>query len=160
MVQARTEEHTGPVGPVEGARPRTESGAMVVPRSLMALGAVFMLVSMLFTLLLAGDPHFQAPNLADGPTHTNYHAFRGFTLAAGATAIMLYCMFVPAGKRSPQLWTVMLLAAVSYFAGWWLAWPIYGYRAPGLGAEMLHVLGTVLPLAAIFLSRRFFVRQP
>jgi hypothetical protein len=159
MVQPQREEHTGPVGSVESAYPRTESNAMIVPRLLLALGAVFILMSIFFTLTSAWDPLFQAPNLPDGPTHTNYYAFRLFTLATGATVIMLYCMFMPTDKRSPQLWTVMLFAGVFYFAGWWLAWPVFGYRAPGLGAEMVHVLATVLSLAAIFLARRFFVRQ-
>ena len=135
---------------------------MVVPRLLLALGVIFGVMSMFFTLTYAWDPLFQAPNLPlpDPPTHTNYHAFRGFTLAAGATLIMLYCMFMPAGKRSPELWTVMLFAGVFYYAGWWLPWPLFGYRTPGLGAEMVHILAAGSSLAAIFLARRFYVHRP
>jgi len=35
------------------------------------------------TLSHAWDPAFQAPALPLGPTHTNYHAFREFTLSVG-----------------------------------------------------------------------------
>jgi len=32
-------------------------------------------------------------------------------------------------KRIRPLWNVMLIAALGYYVGWWLPWPIFGYHA-------------------------------
>lgn len=144
--------------PAEIVHPRSER-VMVISRSLLGVGLAFAAMSQYFTLVSAWDPLFEAPLLPDGPTHPNYYAFRLFTATLGASLIMLYCMFTAKANRIPQLWTVMLVSAVSYFAGWWLAWPLFGYRAPSLGAELLHVLATGLSLAGILLARKSYLTR-
>jgi hypothetical protein len=57
------------------------------------------------TLAHSWDPAFQAPTLPLGPTHTNYHAFREFTLSVGASALLLYGMFLPPVYRVRPVWT-------------------------------------------------------
>ncbi|MEM0910677.1 MAG: hypothetical protein AAGJ37_06855 [Pseudomonadota bacterium] len=40
--------------------------------------------------------------------------------------------------------------AVLYYLGWWFAWPIWGYHAPNLTAELNHVIATVGGLGALY----------
>ena len=68
-------------------------------RTLLCLGIIIGLPSVWETLAFSWNPDFQAPRLALGPTHTNYHAFREFTLTIGAELVMLYVVFQPAGHR-------------------------------------------------------------
>ena len=76
-------------------------------RVLLCSGLAVGSLSMWDTLSHAWDPAFQAPALPLGPTHTNYHAFREFTLSVGAAAVMLYVILLPAARRSRPLWVVM-----------------------------------------------------
>ncbi|MEH1844937.1 MAG: hypothetical protein V7L25_08025 [Nostoc sp.] len=125
-------------------------------RVLLCLGVGFSAVSIYQTLVLAFDPAFQAPALPLGPRHTNYHAFRGFTLAFGTVIIMLFVMFQPAQRRQPVLWTIMLLSALFYYGGWWLPWPLLGLHTPNLAAGVDHGLATFFSLAGILLARGEF----
>jgi hypothetical protein len=59
------------------------------------------------TLAHSWDSAFQAPALPLGSKHTNYHAFREFTLSVGAAAVLLYVMFLPSAQRARPLWIVM-----------------------------------------------------
>lgn len=87
---------------------------MWLSRVLLCLGLSVGTLSVWETVGHAWDPAFQAPASPAGPTHTNYHAFREFTLAAGAAAILLYVMFQPHAHRSRPLWIVMAITSVSY----------------------------------------------
>ena len=56
---------------------------MKLCRTLICLGIIIGLPSVWETLAFSWNPLFQAPGLPLGPTHTNYHAFREFTLTIG-----------------------------------------------------------------------------
>lgn len=118
----------------------------------LALGST----SVYVTLSFSWNPAFEAPGLPEGPSHTRYHAFREFTLTLGAIAVMAFAMFQPARRRTPQLWTAMLLAAVFYYAGWWLPGPLLGLGTPSLVAELVHVATAACVLGAIFVAHRAF----
>jgi hypothetical protein len=47
-------------------------------------------LSMYDTLSHAWDPSFEAPALSLGRRHTNYHAFREFTLSVGVAAVLIW----------------------------------------------------------------------
>lgn len=125
---------------------------MKISRILLVLGILVGLPSLWETLAFSWDPTFQAPALRYGPQHTNYHAFREFTLTLGALGIMLWVMFQPTENRSRALWTTMMLAGVSYYSGWWLPWPLLGLHTPNMSAELVHIATATLSLAAIALS--------
>ena len=125
---------------------------MWISRFLLCLGVMRGALSMYDTLSHTWDPAFNAPTLPLGPTHTNYHAFREFTLSVGAVAVMLYVMFQPVTKRSRTLWTVMLVMAVSYYAGWWLPGPLFGLYAPNRVAFISHRIATILSLTSVALA--------
>lgn len=48
------------------------------------------------------------------------------------------------------------LAALGYYVGWWLPWPLFGLRTPNAIAEGVHLLATVLTLRAVGLDRPRF----
>jgi len=78
---------------------------MKLNRVLLCLGLALSAFSMWDTLGHSWDPAFQAPALSLGKTHTQYHAFREFTLSVGAAAVLLYVMFLPSAQRMRSLWT-------------------------------------------------------
>lgn len=129
---------------------------MKLNRVLLCLGLAAGTLSMWDTLAHSWDPAFQAPVLPLGPRHTNYHAFREFTLSVGAAAILLYVMFLPSAQRVRPLWIVMCVTAVCYYGGWWLPWPLLGLHAPNPAATFVHLAATILCLTSIGLARRFF----
>ena len=108
------------------------------------------------TLSHSWDPAFQAPASSLGPTHTNYHAFREFTLTVGAVVVILYVMFLPPPMRSRSFWVVMAVTSVCYYGGWWLPWPLLGLSAPNSVATIIHLAATVLSLSGVALAWRFF----
>jgi hypothetical protein len=129
---------------------------MKVARILICLGLLIGLLSVWETLAFSWNPDFQAPALSLGATHTNYHAFREFTLTVGAIFIILYVSFQPESKRSKPLWMVMFAAAFFYYVGWWLPWPLLGLHAPTPAAEMVHFLATVLTMTGIVMARKSY----
>lgn len=129
---------------------------MTLCRVLLVLGILVGVPSVWETLSFSWDPTFVAPALRYGPTHTNYHAFREFTLTLGALLVLLWTMFQPVGQRSRAIWTAMALTAASYYGGWWLPWPLLGLHAPGLTAELVHEAAALLSGAAVVLSWRHF----
>ena len=90
------------------------------------------------------------------PTHTNYHAFREFTLSAGAAVVPLYGMFLPAIQRARPVWIVMGVTAVRYYGGWWLPGPLLGLHAPNRAALITHLTATILSLAGVGLAWPYF----
>jgi hypothetical protein len=82
----------------------------LLPRILLCLGVAAGTLSIWDTLSHTWDPSYQAPALALGPTHTNYHAFREFMLSVGAVLVELYGVFQPAAKRTRPLWVAMCRA--------------------------------------------------
>jgi hypothetical protein len=113
-------------------------------------------LSMYDTLSHAWDPSFEAPALSLGRRHTNYHAFREFTLSVGVAAVLIWGMFQPAGKRRRELWVAMLAATLGYYIGWWLPWPLLGLHAPNNIAEGVHLAATILTLVPVILARTWF----
>lgn len=104
------------------------------------------------TLSHSWDAAFQAPALPLGSTHTNYHAFREFTLSMGAAAVLLYIMFLPANRRTRPLWIVMCITAVCYYGGWWLPGPLLGLFAPTGAATLTHLIATIACITSIALA--------
>jgi hypothetical protein len=129
---------------------------MWLSRVLLCLGLSVGSLSMWDTLSHSWDPAFQAPALSLGPTHTNYHAFREFTLTVGAVSVMLYVMFLPQSMRLRSFWVIMAVTSVCYYGGWWLPWPLLGLHAPNAVATIVHLAATVLSLSGVALAWRSF----
>jgi len=81
-----------------------------------------------------------------------------FTLTIGVELVILYIVFQPLGIR--PLWNVMLIAALGYYVGWWLPWPIFGYHAPNGLSQIDHFTATVVTLAGVFCARQQFAKTP
>ena len=114
----------------------------IISRIFLFFGIAAGLVSFWYTLRFTWMPEFAAVNLPDGPTHSNYHAFRGAMLAL-AVNILLVRAAVKGSAISTEAWNITTFMAVFYYIGWWLAWPIWGYHAPYVGAEINHLIGTI-----------------
>ena len=125
---------------------------IMIGRVALAIGIFCGVVSFWYTLAFTWDPEFAATNLPDGPTHSNYHAFRGALLAL-AVNLLLVWVWIKATSLKPESWTIISFIAVFYYLGWWMAWPIWGYHAPSIGAELNHVGGTVGGLVGLFFLR-------
>ena len=132
------------------------TASMRLCRALLVLGIVVGIPSLWQTLAFSWDATFQAPALRYGPSHTNYHAFREFTLALGAISVMLWVMFQPTARRTRELRAAMLMAAVFYYGGWWLPWLLLGLHAPTVASELVHVASSSLSLSGIGLAWRQF----
>jgi hypothetical protein len=50
----------------------------------------------------------------------------------------------------------MLAAALGYYLGWWLPWPLLGLHAPNVIAEGGHLAARMLTLASVALARTWF----
>ena len=125
---------------------------ITISRILIALAVLAGLISAWQTLQFTWMPEFQAPALLDGPTHTNYHAFREAMLAFAVNGLMIWAIIKGAVQRFGT-WATTLFMAVFYYIGWWLAWPIWGYHAPELGAEIVHAVATVAGLVGLYLLK-------
>ena len=121
-------------------------------RVLLVLGVLVGMPSIWETLSFSWDPTFQAPALRYGPEHSNYHAFREFTLTVGAIAVMLWAMFQSAASRTRTVWTAMAIAGLCYYGGWWLPWPLLGLHAPNAIALLDHTAATLISATAIGLA--------
>ncbi len=62
-------------------------------------------------------------------------------------------MAIKGAATKSDVWAITAFMAVFYYAGWWLAWPIWGYHAPNIGAESNHIMGTVGGLVGLALLR-------
>lgn len=129
---------------------------MLLCRLLLLLGLAVGARSVWETLAFSWDPAFEAPALAEGSRHTNYHVFREFTLTLAAIAVMLHAMFQPPRRRTRQLWVAMAVVALGYYGGWWLPWPALGLRTPNLVAETVHLAAAASSATAIALAWRHF----
>ena len=112
---------------------------MKLNRVLLCLGLTLSAFSMWDTLGHSWDPAFQAPALPLGQTHTQYHAFREFTLSVGAAAVLLYVMFLTASPadavpmdRHVRDGSLLLRGMV---AAWARAWAIRAEPSGNLRAS-------------------------
>lgn len=121
-------------------------------RILLACSVVTGLISFWYTLEFTWTPEFQATALDIGPTHSNYHAFREALLALAVNLLLLQA-FIRGTAIKFEYWSVTLFMAGFYYAGWWLAWPIWGYHAPYLTAEMNHAVATIGGIAGLLIIR-------
>ncbi len=119
-----------------------------ISRVLILLSVIAGLISFWFTLQFAWTPEFQAPALPEGPTHTNYHAFREAMLALAVNLLLVWAM-IRGAQIAFESWALITFMAIAYYLGWWLAWPIWGFHAPSLSAEMVHATATVCGLAGL-----------
>ena len=125
-------------------------------RLLVCLGLAVGTLSVWDTLSHTWDPAFQAPALPLGPTHTNYHAIREFTLSVGAMLVLAYGMFLPLAKRSRDLWKVICVTAFCCYGGWWIPSLLFGLHAPNTPATIIHLAATFLTLTGVIASRGNF----
>ena len=123
-------------------------------RLLLLLGLAASGLSMYETVSHSWDPSYETSGFRLGARHTNYHAFREFTLAVGVAATLAWGMFQPAGKRRGELWVAMLIPGFGYYAGWWLPRPLLGLSAPNAIAAGVHLAATGLTLGAVGLAWR------
>jgi len=47
----------------------------------------------------------------------------------------------------------MFIAAVCYYGGWWLPWPLLGLHTPNLAAGIDHAIATILTLTGVVIAR-------
>ena len=92
-------------------------------RLLLSLGALGGLISFWYTLSFTWTPEFQAVNLPEGPTHSNYHAFREAMLAFAVNLLLIWVV-IKADQLKYEIWTIVAFMAAFYYLGWWAAWPI------------------------------------
>ena len=121
-------------------------------RILILLGIMGGFTSVWFTLAFTWNPDFAAVNLPEGPTHSNYHAFRGAMLAFPVNLLLIW-VAIKGTRVAQETWGIVTFLAVFYYLGWWAAWPIWGYHAPDIVAEMNHVIGTVGGLGGLLALR-------
>ncbi len=98
-------------------------------RVLLFFGIICGFVSFWYTLEFTWTPEFAATNLAIGPTHSNYHAFREAMLALAVNLLLIW-IAIKGTAIAREAWAIGVFMAIFYYAGWWLAWPIWGYHAP------------------------------
>ena len=125
---------------------------MTLGRILIFLGVSAGFLSFWYTLRFTWTPEFAAVNLPDGPTHSNYHAFRGALLALAVNLLLVWVAIKGAAVKF-EIWAVAAFMAAFYYTGWWLAWPIWGYHAPNLFAELNHAVGTIGGVVGLALLR-------
>ena len=125
---------------------------VLTARIFLTLGIIGGLVSVWYTLAFTWNPDFAAVNLDDGPTHSNYHAFRGAMLAFPVNLLLIW-VGIKGASVSLETWGITAFMAIFYYLGWWIAWPIWGYHAPSIEAETNHIIGTLGGLGALFLLR-------
>lgn len=121
-------------------------------RLLILLGVLGGFTSVWYTLAFTWTPEFQAVNLPEGPTHSNYHAFRGAMLAFPVNLLLIW-VAIKGASVTREPWTIVTFMAVFYYLGWWAAWPIWGYHAPNITAETNHLIGTVGGMGGLLLLR-------
>jgi len=121
-------------------------------RLLLLFGVMAGFISFWYTLQFTWMPEFQATALPDGPTHSNYHAFRGAMLALAVNLLLIWAGIRGRGINR-EAWSAITFMAVFYYAGWWLAWPIWGYHAPSFEAEMVHAVATAGGLLGLITLR-------
>lgn len=124
----------------------------LIGRIVLLLGVSAGFISFWYTLQFTWMPEFQATNLPDGPTHSNYHAFREAMLALAVNLLLVFAA-IKATAIKFEVWATTAFMAVFYYVGWWLAWPIWGYRAPSVPAEMVHLVATGGGLAGLTLIK-------
>ncbi len=124
----------------------------IVARILLSLGILGGFISFWYTLEFTWTPEFQATNLPVGPTHSNYHAFREALLAL-AVNLLLVRVFIKGATIKYEAWAITAFMAAFYYLGWWAAWPIWGYHAPNLTAELNHVMATVGGVIGLIMFR-------
>ena len=117
----------------------------------------FLGLSIFYTLRFSTDPLFQAPDLPAGPTHTNYHAFRGGMLSIGVVVALVYMTFLisPQDMHSYS-WNLTAIVTAFYFVGWWLPGPLLRLGTPDRKALINHILATALTLLSLLLSKPYF----
>ncbi|MGD1886622.1 MAG: hypothetical protein ACFB01_05780 [Cohaesibacteraceae bacterium] len=125
---------------------------LVAGRLLIAFGVFCGFVSVWYTIEFTWTPEFAAVNLPEGPTHSNYHAFRGAMLAFPVNLLLIW-VGIKAGTLRQESWAIVTIMAVFYYLGWWAAWPIWGFHAPTVIAETNHLIGTVGGLGGLLLLR-------
>ncbi|MCV0428544.1 MAG: hypothetical protein K5905_24060 [Roseibium sp.] len=129
-----------------------QSSKNLVGLILLTFGVVSGFVSFWYTLEFTWTPEFQATNLEIGPTHSNYHAFREALLALAVNLLLIRAGVLGSAMKY-EYWATTTFMAVFYYSGWWLAWPIWGYHAPYVSADINHVIATIGGLSGLILLK-------
>jgi hypothetical protein len=133
---------------------------MTVARLLLGLAFLGSLMSMLQTISHLTDPEYYLPALTDGPEHARFHFVREVAGDVGKIIAATVVLSVPATRRTPILWWLLLILVLSYYGGFWAGYPILGVGAPNLPAQIVHTLTTALGLAGVWVARTCFQPAP
>ncbi|MEM7564943.1 MAG: hypothetical protein AAF353_18125 [Pseudomonadota bacterium] len=123
-----------------------------IGRGLLVFGIVTGLISFWYTLEFTWTPEFRATELEIGPTHSNYHAFREAMLALAVNLLLVWAL-IKGTSIKIEVWATTTFMAVFYYIGWWLPWPIWGFHAPYLTAEVNHLVATIGGLGGLFVIK-------
>jgi hypothetical protein len=140
------------------ARDNMKVGSLRFARVLISLAFLISFVSLFETLSHVWDPEYYIPTLTDGPEHARFHFLREFASSVGKIIAVCVILFQPERWRTPALWWVMVILVVSYYAGFWIGYPVLGVGAPNTAARVIHTSTTVLGLAGVLLARQGFSR--
>lgn len=129
-----------------------------VARTLLVLGFLVGLFSLLPTFGHIGDPAYLATaGFGGGQHHTWYHALREGMGDVAKLVAILFIFFGAARYRNRGSWWVCLILMSGYYLPFWAGMPfVPELRAPSLGAELNHIGQAVLALAALFWARPVF----
>jgi hypothetical protein len=133
---------------------------MTAARLLLGIAFLGSLISMLQTVSHLTDAEYYILALADGPQHARFHFVREVTGDIGKIIAAAMILSVPAARRTPTLWWLLLILMLSYFGGFWAGYPILGVGAPNQPSQIVHTLTTVLGLAGVWVARKAFQPAP
>ena len=129
-----------------------KNNRIMIGRIVLAFSILSGLINFWDTLQFAWAPEFAAVNLPDGGIHSNYHAFRGATMALGVNLMLAWTLIKGASMKA-EFWAIVTFMSIFYYAGWWIAWSIWGYHASSLADETIHILGTVGGIVGLLLIK-------
>lgn len=130
-------------------------------RALLVFGFLYGLGSLFATFGHIGDPDFLVQESFDGGQgHAWYHALRE---AFGDIATMTVVLLVFFGQdrfRQPLTWWICFILLAGYYLPYWAGMPFMEeLAAPGIRAEISHIVQAVFALAGLFLARRLFFAE-
>lgn len=132
-----------------------------IARALMVIGLVVGLESLRQTFLHIGDPLFTLPpEFGGGTTHAWYHALREAVGDVATITVMLLVFFGAPRFRSGATWWICLILLIGYYSPFWVGIPFNSaLAAPSLAIDLRHMAQAAIPIAALFVGRRYFVEE-
>ena len=131
---------------------------MNISRALLVFGFLYGMTSLLATFNHIGDPAYLAQeSFGGGQGHTWYHALREAFGDIATITVVLLVFFADARLRQPFTWWICLILLLGYYLPYWIGMPFMAeLSAPGLQAEINHVVQALFAMAGLFCARREF----